>query len=625
MNELSQKLNSILEAVLPGTYTSVSYAIAFDGQIAAADALGNQGGPGKKPAAPDCAYNVASISKIFCTAAVMQLAERGLADLDHPVCEYLPRFRMKDPRYRQITLRHCLSHSSGLPGTQWRGFSVTDTANADYYDDVYDFLAGSTLKAAPGTYSVYCNDGFTLAEMAVAQITGMDYAAYCRKNIFAPLGLESAGFSEKRDPRHPLVHEGEKPAELLLVRGAAGLSISMPDLCRFGQIFLEDSAVLSRRSRDEMAVPQGRTFLKTDERSGFYGLGWDVVNFFVPHYSLGAHALYKGGNSFQFSSGFLIVPECRAVCAISHTHDCKLNTQALLVRLLSEAHLALTGSSLSERSRPIPEKLRPLGGVYLTQGGALNLRLHGETADLTWEFADGEKSLYCPSMYWDGEKLCCDGAERTFSFEKAAGETFLMTRFNGRNLPAAQKARPLPGNEAWNARLGRTYLVCDADPTDLVIGEDMTGFRLAALKGVPGVWLMSFAEKDDSGVYSRFDAPVQAVDSSTGKGFLLTPANPSRDSLDPVFFTENGIEYCSAASYTYRSTASLPAYAGQPFPAERRRSGLYRFECLGGLPVIPEKHRVIVLDKELHVVFDSLFTPADKFTPVKEEGYLILI
>ena len=39
-----------------------------DGQIAAADALGNQGGPGKKPAAPDCAYNVASISKIFCTA-----------------------------------------------------------------------------------------------------------------------------------------------------------------------------------------------------------------------------------------------------------------------------------------------------------------------------------------------------------------------------------------------------------------------------------------------------------------------------------------------------------------------------------------------------------------------------
>jgi CubicO group peptidase (beta-lactamase class C family) len=625
MNELSQQLNSILEAVLPGEYTSVSYAIALDGQIIAADALGSQGGPEKKPATADCAYNVASISKIFCTAAVMQLVERGLLDLDRPVCDYLPRFRMRDPLYRQITLRHCLSHSSGLPGTQWRGFSVSDTSGADYYDDVYDFLSKSTLKAAPGTYSVYCNDGFTLAEMAVAQVTGMDYAAYCRENIFRPLGLESAGFSEKRDSRHPLVHEGEKPAELLLIRGAAGLSISMPDLCRFGQIFLDDSPVLSRKSKDEMAKPQGRTFLKTDGRAGSYGLGWDVVDFLLPYYSLGSHALYKGGNSFQFSSGFLIVPECRAVCAISHTHDCSLDTQALLVRLLSEAFLACRGRSLSTRNKPIPEKMRPLAGTYLTQGGALNLRLHGETADLTWEFADGKKSAFCPSMYWDGGKLCCTSGERSFSFEKAMDETFLMSQFNGRCIPIAQKARPLPGSEAWNTRLGRSYLVCDADPTDLVIGEDMTGFRLAALKGTPGVWLLSFVQKDDSGVYSRFDGPVRAVDSSNGKGFLLTPANPSRDSLDPRFFTKEGIEYCETASYTYRDTASLPVYAGQQFPSERRRNGLYRFDGLAELPVIPEKHRIIVLNGDLQVLFDSLFTSAEKFQPVRQNGYLILI
>ena len=100
MNQLTEKCSSILRWGLPDKFTSVSYSIMKDGEILACDALGHQGGDEQKPATVDCTYNVASVSKIFCTVAVMQLVEQGKIELDAPVCKYLPRFTMLDSRYR---------------------------------------------------------------------------------------------------------------------------------------------------------------------------------------------------------------------------------------------------------------------------------------------------------------------------------------------------------------------------------------------------------------------------------------------------------------------------------------------------------------------------------------------
>ena len=101
-------------------------------------------------------YNVGSISKVYCAVAVMQLVERGLLELDRPVCEYLPRFWMPDERYKKITLRHCLSHSCGLPGTQWRWLAASrPRRDEDYYEEVYRFLAHSALHSEPGEGFVF--------------------------------------------------------------------------------------------------------------------------------------------------------------------------------------------------------------------------------------------------------------------------------------------------------------------------------------------------------------------------------------------------------------------------------------------------------------------------------------
>ena len=78
----------------------------------------------------------------------------------------------------------CLDHSSGLPGTQWKHFSVSTTSKFDYYSEVLNYLSNSTLKADPGTYSTYCNDGFTLAEMVVSKVPVADVIDAARKALY---------------------------------------------------------------------------------------------------------------------------------------------------------------------------------------------------------------------------------------------------------------------------------------------------------------------------------------------------------------------------------------------------------------------------------------------------------
>ena len=62
-------------------------------------------------------YCVGSVSKIYSTAAVMRLADEGKVMLDAPVTDYIPEFRMVDPRYRDITVRMLMDHTSGLMGS----------------------------------------------------------------------------------------------------------------------------------------------------------------------------------------------------------------------------------------------------------------------------------------------------------------------------------------------------------------------------------------------------------------------------------------------------------------------------------------------------------------------------
>lgn len=625
MNDLTKRLSAIILRQLGDEATSVSYAIMRRGELVAFDSLGYKNGKTKEKADLTCTYNVASVSKMICTVAVMQLVERGKVTLDAPVIDYLPRFKMPlDERYKRITLRHCLNHSSGLPGTEWRGFSVSSLEGADYYSDVYGYFAGSTLKAEPGEYSVYCNDGFTLAELVVSEVAGVPYAEYCRDSITEPLGMHSSRLSPLINPDYTLVSEGKKPRELLLVEGAAGYTTTMADLCRFGNMFLHESPVLSRESAAEMNRPQGVTFLASDEKSPLYGLGWDNVSYRDRDYDLGDGVLVKGGNSFQFDTQFFVVPKYDAVLAISETHDCSLDVNALIMRLFALCMLE-SGESIYARTTPVPkETVEKRAGVYLTPSGAFKLEIEGAQADFARFDTRGKGGCDVHDLWWDGSELVDRKADRQYLFDDDGKDRFIMTRVRTYVTGCAMMARDFPrGSAAWEKRVGKKYINCSIDYADEVVYELMTGFIVNRLEGFGGLYAISLSGRTLSGVYGVFESVVHAETDERGRCFLRTPANPSRDLTDPIFSMRGNVEYCDVASYLFRDAEGIEEYDGQPFPDKTRVNGVYRLSReLSSLPVIPERHRVIILDRDLVSVYDSLFE--EKYTPVKD-GYVILI
>ncbi len=624
MNQFTEKCSRILRFGLPAEYTSVSYAIMQNGELLACDALGNQGGSEKKPATTECTYNVASVSKIFCTTAVMQLVEQGKIDLDTPVCHYLPRFTMLDERYRRITVRHCLSHTSGLPGTQWKGFSVTDVTGSHYYDEVYAHLAKSYLKADPGEYAVYCNDGFTLAEMVVSAVTGMPFEQYCRDFITEPIDAHSTRLSPVRNPDYPLIREGMRPAELLLIQGGAGFTTNMRDLCKFGQLFLQENPVISEQSKAEMAKKQGRTFLDCDDRSPCYGLGWDSVCFSDPEYDLGEGVLQKSGNSFQFTTQFFVIPKYNAVLAISETHDCKLDVSETILRLFAVV-MQEQGVCIYNRLKPVPADFaEKYSGTYLVPSGILNVHMYGAFCTITRDDTrGGHESLFKLPLCYNGEYFEGEN-KQDFFFTCHGQDTFLMTRLKGRRSPLAQKALPRPAvSPAWKQRVGKSYILVNAGAFDLVVSELMTGFFVRELSGVEGVLIASFSGVSNSGVYGLFEASFAPLSDNVGTGFLRTPCNPSRDLITPIFEMRGETEYCFAASLLYRDTASLEEYAGQDFGAPGEENRAYRItSLLESLPDIPAGRRIMVLQDDLVRTYDSLM--GGEYKPV-HSGYILLI
>ncbi len=162
---------------------------------------------------------------------------------------YLPDFTMADGRYTDITVRMLLNHSSGLPGsTIANGFLLNDPDTL-----AADTPAGGAVQPDPqgrsGAFSVYCNDGFTLAELVVEAVSGMDFDDYVRQAILEPAGLEDTWFPGEDFDQSLLAktYYGADETRALpprpwSVHGTGGIYATASDLAAFGGavLFCED-------------------------------------------------------------------------------------------------------------------------------------------------------------------------------------------------------------------------------------------------------------------------------------------------------------------------------------------------------------------------------------------------
>lgn len=202
---LQKSLEPVIERVMrENAIPGLAVGIVRNGQVIYAKGFGTAKPGAKQTITAKSVFNLASITKLFTAAAVMQLVERGKINLDDRVTEYLAYFKLKDARYKQITVRHLLDHTSGLGFIEENPFE----RKADYDPGALErhirALENLTLDSAPGEKYEYSNEGFDILGDIIAKVSKSTYEDYIERNILEPLKMKNSSVLVSRQipPRY---------------------------------------------------------------------------------------------------------------------------------------------------------------------------------------------------------------------------------------------------------------------------------------------------------------------------------------------------------------------------------------------------------------------------------------
>lgn len=175
------------------------------------------------PMSPDGAFRIGSITKMFTATVIVQLAEEGVLLLDDPLAQWLPDVADQLPYGDQITLRHLLTHTSGLfnivehPSyyidifteadiNEEAGTATLDCVQRDPNDTLAHYVYGEDALFAPGASWHYSNTNYTLLGMVIEAAEDMPLAEAYRTHIYEPLGMESTFLDCYEEPLIDVVH-----------------------------------------------------------------------------------------------------------------------------------------------------------------------------------------------------------------------------------------------------------------------------------------------------------------------------------------------------------------------------------------------------------------------------------
>lgn len=171
----------------------VSVGLIHDQELIWAKGFGYRDVERRLPATPGTIYRIASITKTFTATAIMQLRDAGQLRLDDPVAKYLSWFtyRNRFPDAPVVTVRHLLTHTSGLPREAdfpyW-----TDPGRFPTREEMIEALQTQESIFAPETHYKYSNLALAVAGEVVAAVSGEPYADYIQRQILDPLGMTSS-------------------------------------------------------------------------------------------------------------------------------------------------------------------------------------------------------------------------------------------------------------------------------------------------------------------------------------------------------------------------------------------------------------------------------------------------
>ena len=237
---LSQVLNHRLAGDRTGA--CLAAAVVENGKVARAVACAD---PGKLARiSVEHSFEIGSVSKTMNAALLAMLVAEGKLGLDDPLARHVPK-ETKVPSFKDqpITLRHLLTHTSGLPSIppSWQMTDMANPYSTLQQADLFDALAKLDLTTAPGSRHEYSNFGAMLLSWVIAKTAGQDYESLIQQRLFRPLGMQHAYIEQAPAVAKPV--QGHTPNRLPTsawtfpanTAGVGGVRASLNDMIHYVQ------------------------------------------------------------------------------------------------------------------------------------------------------------------------------------------------------------------------------------------------------------------------------------------------------------------------------------------------------------------------------------------------------
>jgi CubicO group peptidase (beta-lactamase class C family)/D-alanyl-D-alanine dipeptidase len=427
----------------------LAVALVDDQRVVWARGFGLADSASGEPATARTVWRVGSVSKLFTDLAVMQRVEAGELDLDAPVTEYLPDVRPENPYERPITLRHLMSHRSGLVREPPAGHYFDSTGTS--LEETVRSLNGTELVHAPGTATKYSNAGLAVVGYVLQETEGRPFAELLAETLLADLGMDRSAFTPEPALREELAearmwtYDGRRfpaPTFQLGMAPAGSMYSTVRDLGGF----LSALFAGGRGPGGQVVEPETLERMWTPEGGGErgYGLGFGVDTL------AGERAVGHGGAIYGFSTQLTALPGSGLGAVVVANLDGTNTVTSRIARSalrMMKAHRE--GAELPEpmTTDPVPaERARAVEGRYGESERAVDLEARGGELTLS-----ADRGGHRVRVRRAGDGLLTDGRLGFGSRIRPLEDGIVL---DGDTLRRRPDRRPAPAPAAWEGLIG---------------------------------------------------------------------------------------------------------------------------------------------------------------------------
>ncbi len=274
-DDIQNKVDEYINAHIQMKRFSGSILIAKNGHVLVNKGYGYASYGFEIKNSPETKFRIASLTKGFTAVAILQLEEKGLLSVDDELQKYISDY----PQGDEITIKHLLTHTSGIPNhTEFENFNSERRVYEYSLLETIETFKSKPLEFNPGEKFDYSNSNYILLGFIIEQISQVSYDEYIRLNIFKPLEMNNSGFENPQEIILNLAqgycfknNEIEKAdfRDMSNAHASGALYSTIEDLYSWDRALYSEE-LISNESKEKMFT----------EFKANYGFGWGIVNVF---------------------------------------------------------------------------------------------------------------------------------------------------------------------------------------------------------------------------------------------------------------------------------------------------------------------------------------------------------